>query len=195
MRPLILGRTAETAHRTVITVVYAHPHPIRSRGGRALVDAVRDLPGLTVRSLYDLYPDFSIDVEAEQRALAASRLIVWQHPFYWYSVPALLKLWFERVLAHGWAYGEGGTALRGKDCLWVATTGGPPEWYTPQGPHAHPFEAFEPPVRQTARFCGMNWLGHVVVQGAHRIGADGLAAAARGYRQRLERYLREHATP
>jgi glutathione-regulated potassium-efflux system ancillary protein KefF len=173
----------------MITVIYAHPHPARSRAGRVLLDAVRDLPDLAVHSLYDLYPDFSIDVEAEQRALAASRLVVWQHPLYWYSVPALLKLWFERVLAHGWAYGEGGTALRGKDCLWVATTGGPPDWYTAEGPHAYPFDAFAPVIRQTARFCGMNWLDHIVVQGAHRIDEDALAAAACDYRQRLAGYL------
>jgi glutathione-regulated potassium-efflux system ancillary protein KefF len=173
----------------MITVIYAHPHPLRSRAGRCLLDAVRDLPDLAVHSLYDLYPDFSIDVEAEQRALAASRLVVWQHPLYWYSVPALLKLWFERVLAPGWAYGEGGNALRGKDCLWVATTGGPPDWYTEEGPHAHPFDAFAPVVRQTARFCGMNWLDHIVVQGAHRLSENALAAAARDYRERLAGYL------
>ena len=51
-------------------------------------------------------------------------LVVWMHPVYWYSVPALLKHWFDKVLALGWAYGEGGTALRGKHCLWVPTTGG-----------------------------------------------------------------------
>jgi glutathione-regulated potassium-efflux system ancillary protein KefF len=92
------------------------------------------------------------------------------------------------VLAHGWAYGEGGTMLRGKDCLWVATTGGPSEWYAPDGPHAHPFAAFAPHVRQTARFCGMNWLEPIVVHGAHRVGDDALAASARAYRERLERY-------
>ena len=173
----------------MITVIYAHPHPRRSRGSRALLDAVQPLPGLAVRSLYDLYPDFSIDVAAEQAALAASRLVVWQHPVYWYSVPALLKLWFERVLAHGWAYGEGGTMLHGKDCLWVVTTGGPSDWYAPDGPHAHPFAAFAPHVRQTARFCGMNWLEPIVVNGAHRIGDDALAVSARVYRERLERYL------
>ena len=173
----------------MITLIYAHPHPLRSRGSRALVEAVRTLPGLEVRSLYDLYPDFSLDVEAEQRALAASRLLVWQHPVYWYSVPALLKLWFEQVLAHGWAYGEGGTALAGKDCLWVSTTGGPPDWYTPEGPHGHAFAAFEPTIRQTARFCGMNWLDPVAVYGAHRISEDELEHAALAYRQRLERYL------
>jgi len=44
-------------------------------------------------------------------------------------------------------------------------------------------------VRQTARFCGMNWLDHIVVKGAHLIPEDALAAAARSYRARLAGYL------
>ena len=105
----------------MILVVYAHPYPTRSRAGRALLQAIGDLPDVTVRSLYDLYPDFDIDVTAEQEALARAQLIVWLHPFYWYSVPGLMKHWFDKVLEQGWAYGEGGTALAGKRCLWAPT--------------------------------------------------------------------------
>ena len=54
----------------MILIVRAHPYPQRSRAGRALLEAVHDLPDLEVRSLYDLYPDFDIDVAAEQAALA-----------------------------------------------------------------------------------------------------------------------------
>jgi glutathione-regulated potassium-efflux system ancillary protein KefF len=85
----------------MIVVVYAHPYPDRSRAGRALLEAVQGLPGVEVRSLYELYPDFGIDVEAEQDALTRADTIVWQHPLYWYSVPGLLKHWFDKVLAHG----------------------------------------------------------------------------------------------
>src|SRR5262245_51490007 len=105
-------------------LVYAHPYPLRSRANRALLAALEGLPQLEVRSLYDLYPDFGIDIGTEQRALLRAELVIWQHPMYWYSVPGLLKHWFDKVLARGWAYGEGGTALRGKTCLWVTTTGG-----------------------------------------------------------------------
>lgn len=42
----------------------------------------------------------------------------------WYSVPPLLKLWMDKVLAHGWAYGHNGIALRGKSLMWAVTTGG-----------------------------------------------------------------------
>ena len=113
----------------MIVVIFAHPYPSRSHAGRALVETIRTLPNLEVRSLYDLYPDFDIDVGAEQDALARSQLILWLHPFYWYSVPGLLKHWFDKVLERGWAYGNGGTALAGKHCLWVPTVGGAEDTY------------------------------------------------------------------
>ncbi|WP_294260770.1 NAD(P)H-dependent oxidoreductase [Propionivibrio sp.] len=75
----------------MILIVRAHPYPQRSRAGRALLEAVHDLPDLEVRSLYDLYPDFDIDVAAEQAALARADLVVWLHPIYWYSAPAMLE--------------------------------------------------------------------------------------------------------
>ena len=70
-----------------------------------------------MHDLYEAYPDFDIDVRREQELLAAHEVIVLQHPFYWYSAPALLKEWQDLVLEHGWAYGSGGTALRGKALL------------------------------------------------------------------------------
>jgi glutathione-regulated potassium-efflux system ancillary protein KefF len=157
-----------------------------------LLIAVRDLPYVTVHSLYDAYPDFSIDVVAERQRLSAARLVIWQHPLHWYGVPALLKLWWECVLVRGWAYGDGGTALHGKDCLWVTTTGAPPSAYAVAGVHGHPFSAFIPAVQQTARFCGMNWLEPIVVHGAHRIDSEALRAQAAQYRAVLEGYAQGH---
>lgn len=175
-----------------VLVVYAHPHPGRSIANRALVGAVRDLPGVSLHALYDRYPDFAIDVAAERERLAGARLVVWQHPLYWYSVPALLALWFETVLGRGWAYGEGGTALAGKDCLWVVTTGALSGAYAPDGKHGHPFSTFVPHVEQVARFCGMRWLEPIVVHGAHLASAEAIDARAQAYRQRLLDYRARH---
>ena len=172
-------------------LVYAHPYPNRSRANRLLLGAVRELPGLRVRSLYDLYPDFGIDVDSEQAALSAAELIIWQHPMYWYSVPGLMKHWFDKVLARGWAYGEGGTALRGKRCLWVTTTGGDDQAFSESGIHAHSLPSFVPPVRQTARFCGMKWLDPFVLHGAHRVSEAVLDSHVNAYRERVVRLLAE----
>ena len=169
----------------MILVIQAHPYPDRSRANRELGRAIEGLDGLEIRSLYDLYPDFAIDVDAEQAALARAATVVWQHPIYWYTAPALLKLWFEKVLTPGWAYGAGGTALAGKRCLWVTTAGGDERSYREGAMHAHPFEAFVPVIRQTAEFCGMRWLEPLVVVGAHRIADPELARTAARYRERL----------
>ena len=169
-----------------ITIIHAHPYPDRSRAGRILLDGVRDLPGVEVRSLYAMYPDFDIDVDAEQQALTRSDVLVWQSPFYWYGIPSLLHLWIEKVLAHGWAYGAGGNAVRGKTTLWVTTTGAPASAYAPGQMHGHPFETFVPAVSQTARFCGMHWSSPIVVHGAHRISESDLRRSAADYRTRLE---------
>jgi glutathione-regulated potassium-efflux system ancillary protein KefF len=175
----------------MVLVIEAHPYPDRSRANRALGRALDGLEGVERRSLYDLYPDFSIDVPGEQAALLRASTIVWQHPIYWYTSPALLKLWFEKVLLVGWAYGRGGTALHGKQCLWVPTTGADDRGYAVDGEHAFPFQAFMPVVQQTARFCGMVWLEPLILHGAHRVSLDELQAFGVRYRARLEALVGE----
>lgn len=169
----------------MIYIVFAHPYPSQSRANRALLDAVRTLPGVQVSSLYDRYPDFDIDVAAEQRALSRAQLVVWMHPVFWYSVPGLLKHWFDKVLTYGWAYGDGGGALRGKDCLWVATTGGSIATYSPAGIHQRAFGDFARPIEATAVFCGMNWQCPYIVHGAQEMEAALLLSCAGELRQRL----------
>jgi glutathione-regulated potassium-efflux system ancillary protein KefF len=169
----------------MIDLIYAHPYPHRSRANRALLDAVSDLPAVRVRSLYDLYPDFSIDVAAEQDALSRAEVVVWQHPLYWYSVPALLKLWFDKVLSYGWAYGDGAAALAGKRCLWVVTAGGDEQAFSLSGMHGHHFESFVSPIAQTARFCQMEWLSPIVLQSARRVDDGALRRVALEFRARL----------
>ena len=176
----------------MILVIHAHPYPSRSRAGSALLAAIRGIPNLEVRSLYDLYPDFDIDPQGERRALERARLVVLMHPIFWYTAPAILKHWFDEVLVKGWAYGEGGTALAGKDCLWVTTTGGDDEAYSLAGRHAHPFEAFVPVVEQTMRYCGMRWLEPFSLHGANLVSPEALAQVGAGLRARLEAWRSEN---
>jgi len=180
---------AVESDQTRVLLIFAHPYPERSRANHTLLSRVEDLPGVEVRSLYDLYPGFDIDVQAEQAALLRAHTVVWQHPIYWYSVPALLKHWFDKVLVRGFAYGEQGDNLHGKRCLWVATTGGPESSYSPEGMHAHPFEKFVPVVEQTARFCGMHWEQPLIVHGAHQVTQTALDHTALAYRERIQNLL------
>lgn len=148
-------------------VIHAHPRPSHSVVTQGLRQALGGCPEVEVRPLYELYPDFDIDVAAEQQALAQAELVIWLCPVYWYSVPALLKHWFDQVLAHGWAYGPGAAALQGKTAWWVASAGAAASAYTADGAHQRPFADFVPPIEQTARFCGMHWLPPLVLHGGH----------------------------
>jgi glutathione-regulated potassium-efflux system ancillary protein KefF len=138
-----------------------------------------------VQDLYAAYPDYDIDVAGEQARAAAARMLVLMHPVQWYSMPALLKLWLDEVLQHGWAYGTGGDALRGKDLWLVATTGGPEASYHPGGYNRYFFDAFLPPYEQTAALCGMRFLPPLVLHGAHRVDDAAIAAHAGVLRERL----------
>jgi len=173
-----------------ILVLVAHPGLERSSINHALLQAARSLGGrqAEVRDLYSLYPDYLIDVEAEQAHLARARLVVWQHPIHWYGMPPLMKLWLDEVLAFGWAYGPGGSALAGKD-LWLAvSTGGPQDSYRPDSYNRYFFDAFLPPYEQTAALCGMRFLPPLVLHGAHRASRPMVAAHARLYAERLLDY-------
>ena len=171
-----------------VLVLVAHPDIARSRVNRALAAQARLLPSedVQVRDLYALYPDFVIDIEAEQAALAAARAVVLVHPVQWYSMPALMKLWMDDVLAFRWAYGPGGRALVGK-CLWlVLSTGGVEASYRQLGGPDPAFERFLPPWRQTAEMVGMRFLDPLVFHGAHRAEAHEVHAHAHAFAQRLQ---------
>jgi glutathione-regulated potassium-efflux system ancillary protein KefF len=173
-----------------ILVIAAHPQLEHSRVTRALLKALAqaDPARVALRSLYTLYPDYFIDVPAEQAALKAARLVVWLHPVHWYSMPPLMKLWLDETLAFGWAYGPGGEALRGKDLWLVTSTGGPEASYRPDGYNRYFFDAFLYPYEQTAALVGMRWLPPLVLHGAHRIGDAELAAHAALFVERLQQW-------
>jgi glutathione-regulated potassium-efflux system ancillary protein KefF len=171
-----------------IRLIAAHPNWHESRVNRLLFEQARALPRVDWLDLYASYPDYAIDVDREQAALAGKRLLVLLHPVHWYAMPALAKLWVDEVLSYGWAYGQGGDALRGMDCWLVASTGGPADSYQPEGYNRFAFEAFLPPYVQTANLCGMRFLPPLLIHGAHRISDAQLASQVGRFTERLTHY-------
>lgn len=155
-----------------VLVLFAHPVLERSRVNRRLVDAIRDIDDVTIVDLYETYPTLAIDAAAEQERLLAHDVVVFQHPFYWYSTPAIMKEWQDLVLAHGWAYGKGGTKLRGKITMNAITTGGPAQAYERTGYNRFTVRELIAPYEQTAHLCGMRFLAPFVVHGALRVADD-----------------------
>ena len=139
-------------------VVLAHP---RMDGGsianRIIVDRIRPLEGVTIRDLYRECPTFTFDVEAEQQALVEHGSIIFQFPFYWYSVPGIMKEWLDRIFTYGFAYGSAGNKLQGKDFLVSTTIGGPEEAYCAEGFNNFTVSDLLKPLRNTASLTGMTY--------------------------------------
>jgi glutathione-regulated potassium-efflux system ancillary protein KefF len=185
-----MDESAEEGLTRGVLVLAAHPNWRESRVNRLMLAAAQAVPGVQVRDLYARYADYDIDVAGEQALAAAAALIVLLHPIQWYSMPALQKLWLDEVLAYGWAYGPGTSALQGKDLWLVATTGGPESSYHPQGYNRYFFDAFLPPYEQTAVLCGMRFLPPLLLHGAHRASEQSVAQHVAVFAQRLRSYPR-----
>lgn len=146
-----------------ILIIFAHPAIQKSRINLELFKTVSSMDGVTLRDIYETYPDFLINVKDEQKLLLDHDIIVLQHPFYWYSSPAIIKEWIDRVLEYGFAYGHDGTALAGKSMMSAITAGGSEDSYKADGVHYYNVRDFLRPFERTAALCGMKYLPPFVV--------------------------------
>jgi glutathione-regulated potassium-efflux system ancillary protein KefG len=169
-----------------ILILFAHPALQKSRVNRVLIQAVRGLDGATFHDLYQVYPDFHIDVKHEQNLLKTHDILAFHYPFFWFSTPALLKEWTDLVLEHDWAYGRNGNALRGKKHLSVITTGAREASYCRSGDSHFTIRDLLAPVEQTARLCGMEYLPPFVIHGTHEMTEAAIRKHADDYRRTLE---------
>ena len=166
-----------------ILILFAHPKFEHSVVNQALIESLQGLDNVRIHDLYQRYPDFNIQVQEEQELLLEHDVIVWQHPFYWYSCPPLLKQWIDLVLEFGWAYGPGGLFLKNKYIFNAVTSGGSEEVYSPDGKNRYTINEFLRPFEATAYLCGMRYLPPFHLGGTHRINAEALRQKAEDYRE------------
>ena len=150
-----------------------------------MLDAVNNLESVTIRVLYDLYPDFHIDIKEEQNVLLEHDIIVWQHPFYWYSSPSLLKEWIDIVLEHGFAFGREGKALEGKKVMTAISTGGSRHAYQEGGERRYSLGQLLTPFQLTVTLCNMEYLPPFVVHGTHLLKEEEMNQYADSYRKTI----------
>lgn len=148
-------------------VVFADPSLHRSRISRRVAEAAAGLPGIQVRDLYQLYPDFYIDVRRERELLKAAPLLVFVFQLGWYAMPSLLKEWFDTVFQPEWAAaGSAPGRLHGKTAFAAVACAGMLRDYQAGGLHARPLEDYLAPLEQSVKACGMTWLAPHAFYGA-----------------------------
>jgi putative NADPH-quinone reductase len=140
-------------------IILGHPDWEKSLANKEIVNGLaHSEENVEVRNLQQLYPDFKIDIKKEQEALLRHKNIVFQFPFYWYTMPAILKHWFDLVLEYGFAYGSTGDKLRGKNFIPSFTVGSAENEYKTLGEHHFRIPEFCKNLEQTAYYTQMNYI-------------------------------------
>nr|WP_042187440.1 NAD(P)H-dependent oxidoreductase [Kibdelosporangium sp. MJ126-NF4]CEL18091.1 NAD(P)H oxidoreductase YRKL @ Putative NADPH-quinone reductase (modulator of drug activity B) @ Flavodoxin 2 [Kibdelosporangium sp. MJ126-NF4]CTQ90680.1 NAD(P)H oxidoreductase YRKL (EC 1.6.99.-) @ Putative NADPH-quinone reductase (modulator of drug activity B) @ Flavodoxin 2 [Kibdelosporangium sp. MJ126-NF4] len=137
------------------------------------------------------------DVRAEQAKLVWADMIVFQFPLWWYSMPAILKGWVDRVFTHHFAYGVGehsdtrygerfgeGT-LAGRKALLSVTVGGPESHYAARGINGPIDDLLFPIQHGILYYPGIEVLPPFVLYSADRLTGEDYPDVAKAWEQRL----------
>jgi len=133
---------------------------------------------------------FAPDIEAEQQKVEWCDLMIWQFPLWWFSIPAILKGWVDRIFASGRFYGPGrlydnGVCKEKKAMLSLTTGGGIPD-YVKGGLNGDMHSMLMPLHRGIFRFTGFQVLQPHIVYSAARTGDEKRREALDQWSKRLK---------
>ncbi|NEN76405.1 NAD(P)H-dependent oxidoreductase [Pelistega sp. NLN82] len=153
-------------------IISGHPDLNHSVANRTILEELtKAFPQADMRQLDKLYPDYHIDIEAEQKALLKADLIIWQFPFYWYAMPALMKKWLDDVFTYGFAHGSS-TKLAGKRLFLSFTTGAPADAYHSNGISKHCINDYLTAFKTTADLCDLVFIPPSCLNGVSYVGRN-----------------------
>ncbi|WP_299438740.1 NAD(P)H-dependent oxidoreductase [uncultured Rhodospira sp.] len=130
------------------------------------------------------------DIRRELDRLLWADLVIFSFPLFWFSVPAILKGWIDRVLVSGRCYGgrrfydRGG--LRGKTGLLALTMGGRAHMVASGGVHGPLEDMLRPLLQGTLGYVGMRVLPPFVAHHVPYISDEARRAILADYRAFLE---------
>ncbi len=155
-----------------VLIISGHPNLQNSVATATIMSEFeKALSNAKIRKLDELHTGYEFDIQAEQAAILAADTIVWQFPFYWYTMPALMKKWLDDVFHHGFAHGS--TAqIAGKKLLISITTGAPEAVYQKDGFFKHEMQDFFAQFETTALLCGLDFQGVEYLNGVSYVGRD-----------------------
>lgn len=149
-----------------VLVISGHTDLATSVANKTILDTIGQyLPETEIVKLDTLYPDFKIDVDAEQQRLLKADIIVLQFPIFWYSAPSILERWMEETFRHGFSHGSTGNKLKGKKMILSFSTGAPQEMYSHKGAMGYTIEEFLPCYKATCNLCQMEFAGYIYTGG------------------------------
>lgn len=157
-----------------VLLVTGHTYEQHSVANKLIIKGIKErIPSIKEDNLAQLYPDYRINVKAEQEKLLWADTIIIQVPLFWFAIPSIVMRWIEEVLVRGWAYGSNGKALQGKNILVGITAGSPTNAYE-EGTKGVGINDINKHLNTMFSFCGMNYKG-LIFSGGFRNTGDGTA--------------------
>ena len=168
-------------------IILAHPNISESKVNKALIESIHNEPNITVHDLYATYKNVeAIDIAKEQALLVQFDRIIFQFPLYWYSAPAMLKEWQDKVLGYGFAYGPEGSKLAGKESKIVVSVGSPEYAYQAGAYNNFTLSEYLRPLYSTIVFTGMEFKGIFASYGAMKLTHEALEKDIKTYQTILK---------
>ena len=148
-----------------ILVISGHPDLEKSNANKIILEKLEQHYGsqISIQLLDKLYPDYQIDINAEQEAIKNADFIILQFPFYWYSTPAILKKWIDDVLYDYFPGNKLSGEFKDKVLIASVTIGGSEKRYS------SPYKTVETyliPLQETFEIIGAQWVSPVYSFGA-----------------------------
>ncbi len=190
MKDTAVEALAEAGHTVVVSDLYAMRFdPVASADDFS----ERAEPSYLVYALEQRHAyetgSLAPDIAAEVQKLKACDLLLLSFPLFWFSVPAILKGWIDRVLLSGLTYGgkrfydRGG--LAGKKATIGITLGARPHMFGPDAIHGEIETMLRPILRGTLWYTGMQVLPPFYAYHVPYVTADARKAILGGWRRWL----------
>ena len=191
LKNLAVSTLAEQHHIVRVSDLYAMRfNPVAGKQDFAKLPDSKETNLMLMQKSVAKNGEFSRDIKEEQEKVRWADLLLFQFPVWWFGAPSILKGWFDRVLACGFAwdfnkiYAKG--LLRGKKAMLSVTTGGGPSIYSKKGLHeAEINEILHPIQHGTLFFCGMDVLQPFVAYAVIPAGDDGRKKILQEFKERL----------
>lgn len=193
-----VGALRQAGHTVTVSDLYAEKFdPVAGRHDfMAAADAGRFHYQTEQAHAHDTQ-GFAPDLVREQQRFLKADLVVWLYPIWWGGMPAILKGWFDRVLAFGFAYADGRRFDSGffpdKRGLLCLSTGGTQQRFSDAGVYGDIHKVLWPSQRLMIEYLGMNALEPFVAYGAPRVDAEARAAYLEQWCARLQEIAQDIA--
>jgi NAD(P)H dehydrogenase (quinone) len=202
LRDVAVAELRELGHEVEISDLYA-------LGWKASVDR-EDFPALSDNARLKVAAasqthykagQLTSDVQAEQQKLLRADGLILQFPLWWFSMPAILKGWVDRVFSYGFGYGIGEHSDRkwgdrygegtfaGKRAMLIVTAGGWAPHYSPRGINGPIDDLLFPIQHGILHYAGFDVLPPYVAYSADRLKENEFDAVAAPLRGRMREFF------